>query len=425
MRILAITAFYPPFHHGGYELRCKEVLEGLHQKGHEICVITDQVASRISSEKEEPFYVLRVLSLKSSGDNVFRRIHSDKQDLKKIEKIIDSFRPDLIYPWHMQNLSDAILPFLASQGIPIVHDEGGSELIYLSRLQKHGLYFYKNEQDSAIKRCIKQGIKKYANLISGGRIVPDWDWPVQMKVYFNSKSNLEHAREMEVPVGDEVVIHSGIDISRFPFQARSKISSPVSIVIPARIKEQKGCKDGILLVDELRKRNIPAKLLIIGEVQSKAYYNELVKITNDLELSGSVEFRPMVSQQELSAIYQQTDICFFTSYFKTGFSRVPLEAMASGCLVITYGNEGSRESVIPGVSGFIVKEGDVKGVVGWIEKLINEPTNFSELLKAARKEVERNFNNEKYIDSINALLENFLAVKPRLTFFSPTNLKEN
>lgn len=409
MRILAITAFYPPFHHGGYELRCKDVLEGLSQKGHEICLITNQVASNNVSDHKEPFSVLRILSLKPSGGNVFYQIHSDKNDLKKIEKSVESFRPDLIYLWHIQNLSDAILPYLADKNVPIVYDEGGNGLIFFTRLQKRGLYFYKNDQDSFLKRWLKQGVKNYAHLISGGRIVPDWDWPVHMKVYFNSKSNVEHARKMKVPLGDEVVIHSGIDISRFPFQARSKISSPVRIVIPARIKELKGCKDGILLVDELRKRNIPAKLLIIGEVQSEAYYNELMKITNDLELSGSVEFRPMVSQEELSAIYQQTDICFFTSYFKTGFSRVPLEAIASGCLVITYGNEGSGESVIQGVSGFIVKEGDVKGVVGWIEKLINEPTNYNELLKAARKEVERNFNNEKYIDSINALLGSILS----------------
>ena len=409
MRILAITAFYPPFHHGGYELRCKDVLEGLSQKGHEICLITNQVASNNVSDHKEPFSVLRILSLKPSGGNVFYQIHSDKNDLKKIEKSVESFRPDLIYLWHIQNLSDAILPYLADKNVPIVYDEGGNGLIFFTRLQKRGLYFYKNDQDSFLKRWLKQGVKNYAHLISGGRIVPDWDWPVQMKVYFNSKSNVEHARKMKVPLGDEVVIHSGIDISRFPFQARSKISSPVRIVIPARIKELKGCKDGIFLVDELRKRNIPAKLLIIGEVQSEAYYNELVKITNDLELSGSVEFRPMVSQEELRAIYQQTDICFFTSYFKTGFSRVPLEAIASGCLVITYGNEGSGESVIQGVSGFIVKEGDVKGVVDWIEKMINEPTNYNELLKAARKEVERNFNNEKYIDSINALLGSILS----------------
>ena len=406
MRILAFTAFYPPHHQGGYELRCKDVLEGLRQIGNEICVITNRVAPRISSEEEEPFYVLRVLSLKSSGDNLLRRIPSDKQDLKKIEKIIDNFRPDLLYIWHLQKLSDAILPFLASLGIPIVHDEGGSELIYLSRLQKRGLFFYKNEQDRAVKRWLKQGIKAYAKIFSGGRIIPDWDWPKHMRMYFNSHSALEHAREMGVPVEDADVIPSGIDISKFPFQPRDKISSPVRIVIPARIKQQKGCKDGILLVDELRKRTIPAQVLIIGEVQSKNYYNELLRIARDLGLSELVELRAMVSQGELSEIYRNTDICFFTSYFKTGFSRVPLEAMASGCLVITYGNEGTAELVRHGETGFITNDGNIKGASDWIEKMIKELITYQKMAQAARNNIELNFNMEHYVDSIESFLQN-------------------
>lgn len=408
MKILAITAFFPPCHKGGYELRCKDVLQGLRQAGHEILLLTNRCTPPDCGDNKDASWVFRILELQQTQANVFSRIWSDNIELVKIQKTIRSFQPDLLYTWHLQNLSDAILPFLARLGIPIVHDEGGSEMIYLSRLQKRGLYFYKNEQDSAIKRWVKQGIKKYANLISGGRIVPDWDWPEQMKVYFNSKSNLEHARKMEVPLSDEVVIHSGIDISRFPFQARSKISSPVSIVIPARIKEQKGCRDGILLVDELRKRNIPAKLLIIGEVQSEAYYNELVKITNDLELSGSVEIRAMVSQEELSGIYQQADFCFFTSFFKTGFSRVPLEAMASGCLVITYGNEGSNESVQHAETGLILDEGDFIGAADWIEKLNADRFFYLEIIENARYYVEDNFSVETYVSQIDTYLRKCL-----------------
>lgn len=408
MKILAITAFFPPCHKGGYELRCKDVLQGLREAGHEILLLTNRCTPPVSLEDQDVSSINRILELQQTQANVFSRIWSDNIELIKIQKTIRSFQPDLLYTWHLQNLSDAILPFLASLGIPLVHDEGGSEMIYLSRLQKRGLYFYKNEQDSAIKRYVKQGIKTYAKIFSGGRIIPDWDWPVQMKVYFNSKSNLEHARQMEVPLGDEIVIHSGIDITRFPFQARSKISSPVSIVIPARIKEQKGCKDGILLVDELRKRNIPVKLLIIGEVQSVDYYNELVKVTHALGLSGSVEFRPMVSQEELSAIYQKADICFFPSYFKTGFSRVPLEAMAGGCLVITYGNEGSKGSVQHARTGLILDEGDFIGAADWIEKLNADRFFYLEIIENARNYVENNFSMETYISQIDTYLRKCL-----------------
>jgi len=406
MRILAITAFYPPNHTGGYELRCRDVIEGLRHKGHDICLVTNQVMNINARQLNDEQWVHRILCLKSEGMNVFSIIRADIKELQKIEKIIENYKPDLLYLWHMQNFSDAILPYLGKHKLPIVYDEGGSSLIFYTRLQKRGLYFYKNEQDSVLKRWLKQGIKAYAGMVSGGRIVPDWEWPVKMGVYFNSYSALEHAREMGVPVEDADVIPSGIDISKFPFQPRDKISSPVRIVIPARIKQQKGCKDGILLVDELRKRTIPAQVLIIGEVQSKNYYNELLRIARDLGLSELVELRAMVSQGELSEIYRNTDICFFTSYFKTGFSRVPLEAMASGCLVITYGNEGTAELVRHGETGFITNDGNIKGASDWIEKMIKELITYQKMAQAARNNIELNFNMEHYVDSIESFLQN-------------------
>ena len=408
MKILAFTAFYPPHHQGGYELRCKDVLEGLQHEGHEILLLTNCCLDPDCQEHKNEPTVERVLKLQQTQANVFSRIWSDNIELIKIQKTIRSFQPDLLYTWHLQNLSDAILPFLASLSIPLVHDEGGSEMIYLSRLQKRGLYFYKIEQDSAIKRWLKQGIKKYATFISGERIVPDWEWPANMNVYFNSHFALKHAREMGVPIEGAVVIPSGIAISKFPFQARAKISSPVKIVIPARIKEQKGCRDGILLVDELRMRNIPAKLSIIGEVQSIDYYNELVKITNDMKLNDSVDFRAMVSQEELSSIYQHVDICFFTSYFKTGFSRVPLEAMASGCLVFSYGNEGSNESVKQGETGIILEEGNIKGAADRIEELLVDQPFYLGIIENARSCVENNFSMETYVSQIDNYLKQCL-----------------
>jgi len=408
MKILAITAFFPPCHKGGYELRCKDVLQCLRQAGNEVLLLTNRCAPPDCRDNKDDSWVFRILELQQTQANVFSRIWSDNKELIKIQKAIRSLQPDLLYTWHLQNLSDAILPFLASLGIPLVHDEGGSEMIYLSRLQKRGLYFYKNEQDSAIKRWLKQGIKKYATFISGGRIVPDWSWPEHMWVYFNSRSALEHAQEMEVPVGDAVVIPSGVDISKFPFQVRDKISAPVKIVIPTRIKQQKGCKDGVLLVDELRKRNIPAKLSIIGEVQSRDYYDALVKITNDLKLNDSVDFRAMVSQEELSSIYQQADICFFTSYFKTGFSRVPLEAMASGCLVFSYGNEGSSESIKQSETGFILEEGNIKGAADWIEKLVVDKPFYLGIIKNARSCVEQDYSMETYVSQIENYLKKCL-----------------
>ena len=112
----------------------------------------------------------------------------------------------------------------------------------------------------------------------------------------------------------------------------------------------------------------------------------------------------MISQSELSQRYSNSDITFFPSYFKTGFSRVPLEAMASGCLVMTYGNEGTKEVVQNSKNGIIAEEGDIIGLADSIQALIVDPDGYKKIVQAARKEVESRFSLENYLDHIESLL---------------------
>jgi hypothetical protein len=40
MKILVITSGFPPYHFGGYEIRVKDILDKLAQRGHKIRVLT-------------------------------------------------------------------------------------------------------------------------------------------------------------------------------------------------------------------------------------------------------------------------------------------------------------------------------------------------------------------------------------------------
>ncbi len=40
MRILTISAFYPPYTYGGYEIRIGDIMDGLSARGHKIHVLT-------------------------------------------------------------------------------------------------------------------------------------------------------------------------------------------------------------------------------------------------------------------------------------------------------------------------------------------------------------------------------------------------
>jgi hypothetical protein len=40
MKILVISARFPNYHFGGYEIRVKNIIDDLHKRGHQIIVIT-------------------------------------------------------------------------------------------------------------------------------------------------------------------------------------------------------------------------------------------------------------------------------------------------------------------------------------------------------------------------------------------------
>src|SRR5690606_4860400 len=42
MKILTLSAYYPPFSYGGYENRVRDVMDGLAARGHQVNVLTTQ-----------------------------------------------------------------------------------------------------------------------------------------------------------------------------------------------------------------------------------------------------------------------------------------------------------------------------------------------------------------------------------------------
>lgn len=403
MRLLVIAAAYPPHQVGGYEIRCKDVIDGLLRRGHDALILTTHCPNKKCNLHKDETNIERRLHQKEESKNLIKQIVNDIKDMSLINKEVKEFNPDIIYLWGIQNLSNAILPFFSNQTKTIVFDEGGSSLIYLRKIYARGLYFYGNK-GSAVKNLLKKMIYSFSKILSFGLINPEWTWPGGMNVYFNSFSALNYSKDSGVPTENAQVIYSGIEIDRFPFYDRTQIKKLVTIIVPGRIKLVKGTQDAVKLVRELRNRNLDVKLMIIGKIQSEEYFKDLNKEIIDYGLKGAISYYPMVTQNELVRYYQQSDICFSPTYKKDGLSRVPIEAMATGCVVVTYGNEGSNEIIQNGYTGFIVAEGDTNAAAEVIENLIKNPGLYRQILLNARENIEKNHSLDNYIDEIEKYL---------------------
>lgn len=129
MKILVFIDSYPPHHGGGYELRCKDVTTRLTGIGHEVKIITTHCPHHHCTAHQHEINISRILHKKSQAKSLVDQIWNDLRDMRFIERITQSFEPDLVYLWHLGDLSNAIIPYFSSLDIPMIYDEGGKGLI--------------------------------------------------------------------------------------------------------------------------------------------------------------------------------------------------------------------------------------------------------------------------------------------------------
>lgn len=404
MKLLVLTNLYPPHHFGGYELRCKQVVDYLVGRGHEVEVLTSVCDDRNCMLHANERHVFRVLHNIHEVKTRYMKAITIISDLWRMNNRIKNFKPDIVYLWHMTSFTKSIVPFLAGIRAQLVWDEGGRGLSYFWK--NHGAWhnFLANGEDSIIKRLIKEIIKIGFIFASRGLLKAEWRWPENMVGYFNSEIGLQYAQKMGVPTKGFRVIHSGIDLALFPFKEYKSEISQVDILIPGRIEPIKAQKDGLELLLHLGRSEIQAHLTIVGHIYSNEYYQEILQSIMENHLDAYVSIHPMVGYDVMSDLYRQVDICFFPSKQAMGFSRIPLEAMASGCLVITYGNEGANEVIANNETGFIISEGDYQGVSSIIQEVIKNPAKYQKICRAARKVIEQNHSMEIYLDEIESFL---------------------
>lgn len=406
MKILSITAQYPPFHMGGYEIRVKNILDGLFTRGHDFQVLTN-IPDIHKQAQVQPsnFPIIRKLHNRLKAKFFPNEILFDLLDTRMLARFIADFKPDVIYLGHIYILSKALLPYLASLDIPIIFDEGGNGL--KGAWTEHGRWFHFTgdwQSRFPLFNFIKPWVIYLVCKLSEGRIKQEWIWPNNMQIIFNSELNKKNACSFGVPVENANVIHSGVNTQVFSFRPRETFSTPLKILIPGRIEENKGQLDGLKLLRVLNENNISSELWIVGPIGNPSYYATLLEEVEKQQFHNQVKFFPMLDREKLVDLYHQADICFFPSYQKPGLSRVPLEAMACGSIVISYGNEGSDEIITNGKNGYLISPGDMDKIKFIIINLSNDPTMYKGILSNACGLINSSFSLARYVDKIESFI---------------------
>lgn len=200
-------------------------------------------------------------------------------------------------------------------------------------------------------------------------------------------------KELKTPLNKIEVVPNGIDVNKFcPIDLEKHRDGEIILLFVGRIERAKGvfimgeafCK----LVKVYKDKII--KCVFVGEDRGA-----LTKLKSMLKKGGvipHVEFRGVVSEEELVKIYQQTDIFINPSLIYESFSYTCLEAMASGVPVIASRIGGIPEVVEDGKTGFLFEPGEVDDLIEKLKILIEDPDKRRKMGKGARKRVEEHFD---------------------------------
>lgn len=210
-----------------------------------------------------------------------------------------------------------------------------------------------------------------------------------------------------IPAQSISVIHNGIDLEEFqPRDGYLRPQTPIRVISHGRIDPEKGHEIAAKAVGVLRAKGLPVTFTVMGGVQTfgipearaRAFAEALADAT--AEAGGTATGKLPVEQ--VAGVLRDHDIACVLSKYHEAFSLSLLEAMASGCAIVTTGRGGMKE--IAGDSAVLVGVDDVDAVASAIEGLIDDPMLLAERKAAARARSE-SFTWKKSARALESLIE--------------------
>jgi glycosyltransferase involved in cell wall biosynthesis len=421
MKILMVSNLYPPFYHGGYEVRCAQVAEALQRAGHEVRVLTSvyglpvKLGTRYQriTEMIHGVRVDRWLHNDAFGPQqsfrpwVVFQIRRELIDARRFVRVLSEFRPDVINWWNMNGISKLLLPLPERWNIPDVHwieypwmvDEYGACGEKASR-------FWKQVWDGAwgppvvrpLLRCLAQRwesrIKKEG--------FPTREFPNRPTLLCFVSDYLRRLyRESGLDFPCSQVQFGGVPVEPFyrPVVEKAPTSDAIRILYAGQLTADRGLH---IAVEALGQMAAPyqqrVRLSVAGPMDGayRSYYERVARRVEELGLSKNVTFLGKVDHDRMPEIYKSHHLLVFLSTREEGLPLVMVEAMLAGCAVVTTGSGGAMEIAeladLP-----VVSKGDSLELAKKLEGLIGQPETLRKLAARGQAIALREFSLDRMI----------------------------
>ncbi len=333
MKILVLSNLYPPDVIGGYELGCKQVVDALRGRGHDILVLT--TAPRTPAARVG--HVIRDFQL-SEVWNHYLFTHSrpitahllqvqsslvNAHNVHVLGRLVEAFQPDVIYVWNLIGVGGiALIAAVQHLGLPWVWhlmDDVPVELCRLGDQRSEPLLREINRQlDGRFLACSRQLVEEVEaggiELESRVDIVPNWvvgpDPTPRTRVY------------------------------------RADAGDTLRIMAAGQINRNKGVDVLIEAAALVRTRGYDRFTIDLYGLVDDPRFQALARHRG---LDRQIHFRGPRPQADLARLYAEHDLFAFPTWDREPFAFAPLEASWRGCVPLMSQRSGNAEWFVSGV----------------------------------------------------------------------------
>lgn len=206
-----------------------------------------------------------------------------------------------------------------------------------------------------------------------------------------------------MPAGKMPVVPSGVDTDRFrpaldglALRREIGIGAEASVVaMVARFQAVKGHDTFQALAKRVLAKRPDAQFIVAGDdvfgvAADERYRDRILAIArSDVCLRDRLHY--LGFRDDVEAVYAAADVFVCASAFES-YGLANLEAMACSVPVVSTSRGGPSETIVDGVTGFLVEPEDVEALAAPVLRLLADEGLRKKMGAAGRKHVERNFS---------------------------------
>lgn len=349
-----------------------ELLRAIRSYGHEVFVLAPERDEPVLAALEDIGVTFVQLPMARAGRNVLQ----DVETFLALRSIIRRLKPDVVLAYTMK---------------PIIYGCLAARLAGIA--DRYALvtglgYSFSDRGPSTIRTAVRVISVLLCRLaLKGAR---------RVFVYNDAdRADLIRHRLVETETVLRAVPGSGVDLEMFR-QSEPPRGDPVFLLI-ARLIRDKGIVEFVEAARKVRKRFPNARWRILGAYDPSPAAISPDEVEAWVE-EGTVEY--LGETRDVRPFLEACSVLVLPTYYREGIPRSILEALATGRPVITTDAPGCRETVVPGVNGWLVGPRDVESLAEAMTRFASRPELISIMGRASRELAEARFD----VHDINRLL---------------------